>query len=319
MATLLELSQAIGGELQGPAETDIRGVASLQGAGAADIAPVDSAQFAGKAHESKAGALLVKRELAGEFERPLVLHDFPLVALNRVIEVLGLIDTTPPRGIHETAVVEGDLGPDAYVGPFAVILPGARIGARCRIGSHAVIERDVEMGDDCFVGAHAVIHDGARIGDRVRVDAHAVISRLGFGYAPGPTGPVLLHHVGTTVLEDDVHIGSGTMVDRARFDETRIGTMTALDNLIHIGHNASVGARTFVAAQTGLAGRASVGDDCLVAGQVGIANDCGVGDKSVVAAKSGLIALHPDNSDLFWYPARPRQKALRALARLFKG
>jgi len=146
-----------------------------------------------------------------------------------------------------------------------------------------------------------------------------VISRLGFGYAPGPTGPVLLHHVGTTVLEDDVHIGSGTMVDRARFDETRIGTMTALDNLIHIGHNASVGARTFVAAQTGLAGRASVGDDCLVAGQVGIANDCGVGDKSVVAAKSGLIALHPDNSDLFWYPARPRQKALRALARLFKG
>ena len=96
----------------------------------------------------------------------------------------------------------------------------ARLGARCRIGSHAVVEGDVVTGDDCWIGPGAVVHDGARLGHRVRIDTKAVVSRPGFGYAPGPKGPVYLHHIGTVVLEDDVNIGAGTMVDRARFDET---------------------------------------------------------------------------------------------------
>lgn len=318
MATLRELCEAVGGELSGPAEFEVTGVASLENGGPADIAPVDSAAFAVPAHDSAAGAFLVQSALEESFARPCIRHDYPLVALNTVMEVLGLVDTTPPVGVHGTAIVEGELGADCWVGPYATVAKGARIGARCRIGAHAVVEGDVVMGDDCRVGHGAIIHDGARLGNRVRVGDTSVVSRQGFGFAPGPKGPVFLHHIGHVVLEDDVNIGAGTMIDRARFDETRVGAMTALDNLIHVGHNARIGARTFVAAQTGLAGRAYIGDDCLVAGQVGIANDCGVGNKSNVRAKSGIIRAHDDEADIFWYPARDRATVLRALAKLFK-
>jgi UDP-3-O-[3-hydroxymyristoyl] glucosamine N-acyltransferase len=106
------------------------------------------------------------------------------------------------------------------------------------------------------------------------------------------------------------------MIDRARFDETTIGDMTALDNLIHVAHNCRVGARTFVAAQTGMAGNAHIGDDCQVGGQVGFANHAGVGDKCLVGAKSGVMKPFPDNSDIAWYPARPRKEIFRLLAKL---
>ncbi len=48
------------------------------------------------------------------------------------------------------------IGDDCFVGPFVEIQKGVKIGARCKIQSHAFICELVEIGDDCFVG-HGVI------------------------------------------------------------------------------------------------------------------------------------------------------------------
>jgi len=271
------------------------------------------------AHASRAGALLVSGKLKAEFAQPHLIAEFPLAALNRVIEALGLLPPPPPPGIHPTAIVDkrARLGADAHVGPYAVI-GAATIGARAVIGPGVVIEDDVVVGDDCVLQPGAVLHDGCRLGHRVRVGAHAVLSRPGFGYAPGPQGPVRLHHVGRVVLEDDVHIGAGAAVDRARFDDTRIGRFTAVDNLVHVGHNCRVGERSFLAAQTGLAGNAAIGDDCEIGGQVGIANHCGVGNRSRVGAQSGVITMFGDGVELFGYPAAPKREFLRQVSALRK-
>jgi UDP-3-O-[3-hydroxymyristoyl] glucosamine N-acyltransferase len=318
MPTLNEICEFVKGELRGPPDLEIAGVGSVEQARPDQIAPVDSRPFLDASKGSKAGALLVSPELADEIDVPAIVHRFPLPATNQVMEMLRLVDTTRPTGVHPTAVVDGEVGPDAYAAPYSVVSRGARIGARCHLDAHAFVEHDVVIGDDCWIGPGAVIHAGARLGDRVRISAHAVISRPGFGYAPGPNGPVFLHHIGTTVLEDDVHIGAGVTIDRARFDETRIGAMTAMDCLNHIGHNAHVGARTFMAAQSGLAGNAFVGNDCKIGGQVGIANNCGVGDRSVVGAKSGIMRDEGSQADVFWYPAMPRKKAFKLIAWLRK-
>jgi acetyltransferase-like isoleucine patch superfamily enzyme len=48
------------------------------------------------------------------------------------------------------------IGDDSRVGTFVEIQRGARIGARCKIQSHAFVCEGVEMGDEVFVG-HGVM------------------------------------------------------------------------------------------------------------------------------------------------------------------
>lgn len=318
MPNLAELCRAVEGELRGSGDVDISGVGSLEGAGEDDIAPIDSERFLNAAADSRAGAFLVSRRIEPELDRPCIYADAPLVALNRVIERLGLVTPPPPPGVHPTAVIDGTATvPDSCsVGACVVIGPLARIGAGTILQANVVIEGGVAMGERCVVEAGAVLHEGAVLGNRVRIGANAVISRQGFGYTAGPAGPERLHHVGRVVLEDDVHVGAGTTIDRARYDETRIGRSSALDNLVHVGHNCTIGERTYVAAQAGLSGNAHIGSDCEIGGQVGVGNRCGTGDRCRVAGKSGLIRMWGDDKVLMWYPAHERSEALRMLATL---
>lgn len=323
MPTLKELCRAAEGELKGPHGLRITGVASLENATAQDIAPVESARWLVRAHPSKAGAFLAHIDLADRIDRPVILSRFPLAALNRVIEALGLVAPPHPPGIHPAAIIdpEAKLGADVHVGANAII-GKARIGARSVLRARVVVEDTVEIGDDCLVEPGAVLHAGAVLGNRVRVGANAVISRPGFGYAPGPKGPVRLHHVGRVVLADDVHVGACATIDRARYDETRVGRYSALDNLVHLGHNCIIGERTFVAAQTGLAGGARIGDDCEVGGQAGLNNRAQVGNRCRVGAQSGVIGDWPDGSVVWGCPAMSKSEFLRGVAavrRLARG
>jgi UDP-3-O-[3-hydroxymyristoyl] glucosamine N-acyltransferase len=317
MPTLKELCSVAEGELRGPPGLTIVGVASLEGATPRHIAPVESSRWLKRARASKAGAFLAHSDLAEQLDRPAVLSRFPLAALNRVIEALGLVPPPLPPGIHPTAIIdpEAQLGADVHVGPGAII-GKARIGARSILRTRVVVEDGVEMGEGCFVEPGAVLHAGCRLGKRVRVGANAVLGREGFGYAPGPKGPERLHHVGSVVLCDDVHVGACVTIDRARYDETRVGRFSALDNLVHLGHNCVVGERTFIAAQTGLAGGARIGDDCEVGGQVGVSNTTRVGNRCRVGAQAGVIGDCEDGSILWGCPAISKSEFLRAFAAL---
>ena len=320
MPTLQELCELVAGEIAGDSAIEITGVASLENAGPGELAAIENRKYLPLAAESGAAAFLVPKKIGQELDRPCIYTDFPQAALNVVIESFGLHVPRPAAGVHPTAVIEtgATVGDECHVGPYAVVQAGAVIGARCVLGSHVVIEGDVVIGDECEFEPGVVIHNGARLGNRVHLGAHAVISRQGFGFAPSPKGPVKLHHVGLTVLEDDVHIGAGTTVDRARFDETRIGAMTALDNQIQIGHNATVGRRTFIASQTGLAGNSHVGDDCEVGGQVGLANHARVGHRCRVAAKSGVMNEWAEGTTMFGVPAFEKTEFFRMLGALRK-
>ncbi len=323
MPTLKELCRAAEGELVGTPGVQITGVASLGSATKDQIAPVESARWLEAARASKAGAFLAHKDLATRLDRPAILSPFPIAALNKVIEALGLVPPPQPPGIHPTAIVdpEAKLGKGVHVGPFAVV-GKARIGARTVLEARVVVEDTVELGDDCHVEPGAVLHAGLVAGSRVRIGANAVLSRQGFGYAPSPKGPVKLRHVGRVVLSDDVHVGACTTIDRARYDETRVGRFSALDNLVHLGHNCLVGERSFLAAQTGMAGGATIGDDCEIGGQVGLSNQARIGNKCRVGAQAGVIGPWEDGSTIWGCPAMPKTEFLRGVAvlrRLAKG
>ncbi len=316
MVTLAQLADMFGGEVQGDGSTEITRITSLESGGEGDIAPAGEERFRRAAKVTNAAALLVSPELAEVNDAPKIVHRYPLVAANGIIEHFGLIEPRRPAAIHPTAIIDATatVGPDCRIGPFVVIEAGAVIGARCEIQAHVTIERGVILGDDCRIEPGAVLHCGLQAGHQVVVGANSVISRQGFGYGQGPTHLVRLHHIGRVVLEDGVEIGALTAVDRARYDVTRIGTRSGFDNLCQIAHNSVVGKHSFGAAQVGLAGRSVIGDFCQLGGQSAVALGATLGDHSKLGAQAGLIKSAKPHSDLWGTPAQSKLKYLRQLA-----
>ena len=192
------------------------------------------------------------------------------------------------------------------------------IGARSRIGANTVIDEHVAIGSDAMIGANCSISH-ALIGTQVNISSNVSIGGEGFGFVPGPKGPLRLSHVGLVVIGNRVEIGSNCAIDRGALSNTVIGDMTALDNLVQIGHNVQIGKGCVFAGQAGVAGSAIIGDYVMVGGAVSISDHVKVGNGAKIAGKSGVMRDVAPGETVAGYPAMPiRQwhRQTRALAKL---
>jgi acetyltransferase-like isoleucine patch superfamily enzyme/dTDP-4-dehydrorhamnose 3,5-epimerase-like enzyme len=70
--------------------------------------------------------------------------------------------------IHHLADVKTkNIGEDTRIWQFCVVLPGARIGAKCNICAHVLIENDVVIGDEVTIKSGVQLWDGVRLEDNV--------------------------------------------------------------------------------------------------------------------------------------------------------
>jgi UDP-3-O-[3-hydroxymyristoyl] glucosamine N-acyltransferase len=123
---------------------------------------------------------------------------------------------------------------------------------------------------------------------------------------------------GQVVLEDGVEVGCGSTIDRPSVGETRVGSGTKIDNLVHVGHGVIVGRGCALAAQVGIAGGARLGHGVILAGQVGVANRATLGDGAIASSKSGIHGDVPAGEVVSGYPAIPNRLWLRCSAAFSK-
>ena len=157
----------------------------------------------------------------------------------------------PARAGHQVTVI----GEDARVGSNAVVVAGARIGARVYLSDQVLIREGATVAEDAMIGRGTGVAYGTVIGARTRIQHFTLI-------AP------------STVIEEDVLVGPrvtfvgdptmgrrpaetappGILVRRA----SRIGTSAILFPPLEIGEEAVVGAaamvRSDVPARTVVAG-----------------------------------------------------------------
>lgn len=319
---LEQLAQALGAQLQpaalstsAPDNIEITGVAGLEDAGPADVSFVANPRYRSAAQTTRAAAVLVEPDFP-PLPMPTLRVANPYLAFARAIDLFHKAPLYPP-GIHPTAVIDPTavLGSDVHVGPYAVIGAEARIGEGSVLLAHAVIYAGATTGARFFAHAHAIVREGCILGDDVTLGNGVVVGSDGFGFArDGQRGWRKILQSGHVVIGDSVEIQANSCIDRASIGKTTIANGAKLDNLVQVGHGATVGAHTLLCSQVGLAGSSRIGSNVILAGQVGVAGHLTVGDGAIATAQSGIPGDVEPGQTVSGYPAIVNRHWLRASA-----
>ena len=271
-STAKQIAERVGGQLEGP-DRAIAAVATIEAAESADLAYLE------RGTPGAAGVLLAKHALPG---RTVVVVPDPLAALCQLLE-----DWFPEPAF------EGAVHPTATVHPTVLLDPGVVVGAFCVVA------------EDTHLFPNVVLYPRTRIGRGCRIHAGSVLGADGFRYHATAGGPLRVPQVGGVVLGDAVDIGANCTIDRGFIGDTVLGEGCKLDNLVHVGHNCTLGRYVVVAAQTGISGSVRIGDGVLIGGQVGVADHTTIGDGARIGAQSGLHGKIPAGETWLGTPALP--------------
>ena len=321
--TLQSLAEFIAARLIGDGGIRIERVASIARANQGDLVFVESDRHLDEALNSNASAIIAGEFAAGSTGRkPLLISSRPRLAFATAATMLYPRAKFTPA-IHPTAIIDqsAKVSPSSSIDAYAVIEADAVVGERCFIASGCYIGPGVVIGDDCEVYPRVVVYPGTTIGRRVVVHAGAVLGSDGFGFVRDETYGryVKFPQVGRLVIGDYVEIGANCTIDRGALDETVIGPGTKLDNMVHVGHNCSIGANCVIAAQTGISGSSSVGDDCLLGGQVGLGDHVTIEPGAILGGQSGVLPNKTIRGKgiVYWgTPVKPVREYLKELATL---
>jgi len=312
--TLGELAALVGGELRGPSDLVIRGLAPVDQATPEDLTFIAHPRFARLGESSQAGAVIVSPQGA-TLDKPLIVVDHPYLAYARVAAVFA---RPRPRvaGLSPLAYLgEGvEVGRDVAIGPFVFVGDGARLGDRVTIMPGCYLGPETVIGADTYLSPRVTILERCRVGKRVLIHSGAVIGADGFGFIPTPQGQMKIPQLGLVVIEDDVEIGANVTIDRGALGETRLGQGVKIDNLVQLAHNVTVGDHTVIAAQVGIAGSTKVGAWVALGGQAGLAGHIELGDRVQIGAQAGVANSVPSGEILLGSPAWPIKESRRVFA-----
>jgi UDP-3-O-[3-hydroxymyristoyl] glucosamine N-acyltransferase len=343
MKTLGEIADFIGGEIRGDASVSVtRIVHPAIAQGDSDLAFVLSPKEASVLESGRIVNAVVPAGVEGLPTPNQIVVSRPRLVLAKLTQLFERPVYVAP-GIHPWSVIDptASIGENVCIGPFCWVGPHSLIGDACRLVCNVSIGADVTIGDRTLLHAGVRIGDRCEIGSRVVIQPNVTIGGDGFAFVtpePGSvesvrkTGEVRsfnneiirIHSLGSVVIEDDVEIGAGTCVDRGTLGETRIGRGSKLDNLIQVGHNASIGSNCLIVSQVGLGGSSKIGNRVVMGGQSGVPDHVTVGDDAVVHARSGITGHVPEKAAMIGIPALPlrefmdREVKMRRLPNLIK-
>jgi UDP-3-O-[3-hydroxymyristoyl] glucosamine N-acyltransferase len=221
--------------------------------------------------------------------------------------------------IHPSAVISetAEISNTAIIGPNAVVGAGCRIEDNVFVGAGTVVEANCHIGAGSTLRAQVFLGFGTIVGKNCEFHPKVTIGTEGFGYAQDQE--FNHHHIphrGHVVIEDNVDIGAGCMLDRGTFGESRVGEGTILDNLSHFGHNFVCGKRCIITGGGLVAGSVTLGDRVVIGGRVTLNGHLSVCSDVMIAGMSGVVNHITEPGTYGGYPIQKQRDNLRSLASL---
>lgn len=312
-----QIAALTGASVEGDAETQVHSLCKIDDGQPGGLCFLANPKYEPFIYETEASAVLVAESFVPRYPVRAVLLRVkdPYASFALLMEQAAQMGKKQSTGIDARAFVaeSAAIAEDVYVGPFACIMPGAKIGAGARIHAFSYVGESVVVGEASVLYPHVTVYQGCRIGARCIVHAGAVIGADGFGFAPQADGSYKkIPQLGVVVLEDEVEIGANTCIDRAAMGETLLQKGVKLDNLVQVAHNVAIGAHTVMAAQAGVAGSARIGAGCMIGGQAGLVGHIRLADGVKIDAQSGVNrSLEKSGAAYRGSPVQPHRDQLR--------
>ena len=308
----------LNGEIVGNKSAAVSTVSSIDGGKAGSLAYLTNPKYEQYIYNTEASIVLVDKTFEPKEAVKATLIKVENVG-ECVLNLLEMYNATRPQksGISKMASINeaASVGEGCYIGDFAVVERGAKLGNKVQIYPQCYIGDNVEIGEGTKLYPGVKIYEGCKIGRNCIIHAGAVIGADGFGFAPKADGTFAkIPQLGNVIIEDNVEIGANTCVDRAKTDSTIIRSGVKLDNLIQVGHNVQIGSNTVMSAQVGIAGTTKIGSNCFVGGQVGFADHIVVGNGCKIGSQSGIDKGVADGETRFGSPALPGIQYHRSFA-----
>ena len=314
-----DLATLVGGKLVcGDPAKMITGFASLKEARSGDLSFFNDQRYRQRLIDTQAGAVLVPADWL-EFPSGVacIAVSEPSHSFEQVVDAYGFQPIAPRMGVHPSAVIGEGVTFDrdrVSIAANAVIEDGVRIGDGAEIGAGCFVGNNVSLGKGAKLFANSTVHAECVLGERVILHSGVVVGGDGFGYEFEKGQHRKIRQAGIVQIDNDVEIGAGSTIDRARFGRTWIGAGTKIDNLVQVGHNAVIGKHCVIVACVAIAGSAVIGDYVVIAAQCGIAGHVSVGSQSILAARCGVTRDLPGGVTYLGFPAIPAKEEKRRLA-----
>lgn len=293
------LANLINARITGDANAFADGINEIHKVKKGDIVFVDHPKYFDTCLNSDASFIIINEDVPPPAGKTLLITDQPFEAYLRIVEHFKPFNPST-KMISDSAKIDDT----------AIIMPNVFIGNNVRIGKHTIIHPNVSIYDDSVIGDYVEIHSGTVIGS----DA--------FYFNTKKNRDVWFKKMkscGSVVIENHTEIGSNCTIDRGVSDVTLIGEGTKIDNLVHIGHDVTVGKNCLIAAQVGIAGGTVLGDGVTLWGQVGVNKTISIGDNAVVMGQAGVTSSIEGNKTYWGTPIQEfmsKRKELVMLKRL---
>jgi UDP-3-O-[3-hydroxymyristoyl] glucosamine N-acyltransferase len=215
---------------------------------------------------------------------------------------------SPTAKIHESAVI----GNQVYIGEYTCIGKNVAIGDRTKIMHQCCILDDVIIGNDTYIYPEVCIYRHCQIGNNCIIHSGVRIGVDGFRFEQDIERKTVrkMLHLGKVIIGDRVEIGGNTVIDRATFaeDATIISNDVKVDNLVHIAHNAKIGARSLIVAQTCIGGSATIGEDVWIGIGAAISDNVRIGNRAKVLLNAVVAYDVPADEIVSGFYAMPHRR-----------
>ena len=289
--SLSHISDLINSKFIGPDDFPISGINEIHVVEKGDIVFVDHPKYYDKALNSKASVILINKIVDFPEGKALLVSDDPFRDFNKITKYFNSFKSS-----------NNQISNSSKIGASSIIQPNCFIG------------NNVTIGENCIIHSNVSIYDNTIIGDNVIINSGTVIGGEAFYYKKRETGYDQLLSAGRVIIEDDVHIGSSTTIDRGVTGDTTIGKGTNLDNLIQIGHDTFIGECCLIASQTAVAGCVVIENNVTIWGQVGISSGVTIGESAILLAKSGVSKSLKGHTTYYGVPVSEVRTAYKEMA-----
>ena len=159
----------------------------------------------------------------------------------------------------------------------------------CRVSESAILEEGIQIGENTIIGDNVVIKSGTTIGKNCTISSGTIIGANGFGFVKNEIGEYIrFPHLGSVVIEDNVDIGSLSMIDKAPLSGTTIKKGVKIDSNVHIGHGCYVGEHTIITSSSTICGSVEIGSNCYIGARSVLSDNISVGDHSFICIGSNI-------------------------------